>query len=85
MSNTKSGFGALSEARRKEVSSKGGREAHARGTAHQFTAETASVAGRKAHANGTAYRWTREQAQAAGRKGAAMRKANKAREDGGVP
>lgn len=41
------GFGLLSPERRKEISSAGGRAAHAAGTAYQFTTETAKVAGSK--------------------------------------
>lgn len=33
--------------RMKEIASKGGRAAHAKGTAHQWTAEEAQAAGRK--------------------------------------
>lgn len=41
------GFAAISPERRAEIASKGGRAAHARGTAHRFTAEEASAAGKK--------------------------------------
>ncbi len=46
------GFASLSPERRFEISSKGGKAAHAKGTAHQFTSEEAKIAGRK---GGAAY------------------------------
>ncbi|GAB2561955.1 stress-induced protein [Dyella jejuensis] len=41
------GFAAMDEHRRREVASLGGRIAHARGRAHQFTPEEARKAGQK--------------------------------------
>lgn len=41
------GFAAISPERRREITRKGGKAAHAMGTAHQFTPEEARVAGRK--------------------------------------
>jgi len=41
------GFAALSPEKRKEIASKGGKAAHAAGTAHQFTREEAIAAGAK--------------------------------------
>jgi general stress protein YciG len=41
------GFAAMTKEQRAEISRKGGRAAHARGTAHEFTAEEARRAGRK--------------------------------------
>lgn len=41
------GFADLDQARRQEIASEGGREAHRRGTAHEFTSEEAREAGRK--------------------------------------
>lgn len=43
----KQGFAALSKARVQEISSSGGKAAHAKGTAHKFTKEEAQAAGRK--------------------------------------
>jgi hypothetical protein len=43
----KRGFELLSPEEKKRVSSRGGRAAHAVGTAHQFTKEEARIAGRK--------------------------------------
>lgn len=41
------GFAAISPERRKEISSSGGKAAHAAGTAHQFSSAEARVAGTK--------------------------------------
>jgi uncharacterized protein len=41
------GFAAMSPAKRREISSKGGKAAHAKGTAHEFDSEEARTAGRK--------------------------------------
>lgn len=41
------GFAALSPERRREISSIGGKKAHALGTAHRFSPEEAQQAGRK--------------------------------------
>jgi general stress protein YciG len=41
------GFAAMDPAKQREIASKGGRAAHAKGTAHEFTADEARSAGRK--------------------------------------
>ena len=41
------GFAAMDAAKQREIASRGGRAAHEKGTAHEFTAEEARVAGRK--------------------------------------
>ncbi len=43
----KRGFATLSLERRREIASKGGKVAHAKGTAHEFTTEQAIMAGTK--------------------------------------
>jgi len=43
----KRGFASMSRTLHREIASKGGVAAHAKGTAHEWTAEEASVAGRK--------------------------------------
>ena len=51
MSNTnekrKRGFAAMDPEKQKEIARKGGRAAHEKGTAHEFTSEEARVAGHK--------------------------------------
>ena len=67
------GFAAMDPAKQRAIASRGGKAAHAKGTAHEFTPEEARAAGRKggqaAHAKGTAHEFTAEEARAAGRKG----------------
>ncbi len=41
------GFSAMDKFKQKEIASKGGKAAHQKGTAHEFTAEEARAAGRK--------------------------------------
>lgn len=41
------GFAAMNRELVSEIARKGGRAAHAQGTAHEFTSEEASIAGRK--------------------------------------
>jgi general stress protein YciG len=43
----KRGFAAMDKDAQRAIASKGGRAAHARGTAHEFTSEEAAEAGRK--------------------------------------
>lgn len=47
MATSKRGFASMDAAKQKEIASKGGRAAHAKGTAHEFTSDEARVAGRK--------------------------------------
>lgn len=76
----KRGFASMDAARQRAIASKGGRAAHQKGTAHEFTSEEARAAGRKggqaAHSRGTAHRFTSEEARAAGRKGGRKPRAN---------
>ena len=41
------GFAAMDEDKQREIASKGGRAAHQKGTAHEFTSDEAREAGRK--------------------------------------
>lgn len=69
----KRGFAAMDRDKQRAIASKGGRAAHQKGTAHEFTPEEAREAGRKggqaAHEKGKAHRFTPEEAREAGRKG----------------
>lgn len=47
MATSKRGFASMDAAKQKEIASKGGRAAHAKGTAHEFSSDEARVAGRK--------------------------------------
>jgi general stress protein YciG len=47
MATSKRGFASMDPTKQREIASKGGRAAHAKGTAHEFTSDEARVAGRK--------------------------------------
>jgi general stress protein YciG len=63
----------MDQEKRRIIASKGGKAAHEKGSAHEFTPEEAREAGRKgghvAHQRGTAHQFTSEEAREAGRKG----------------
>jgi len=67
------GFAGMDSQKQREIASKGGKAAHAKGTAHEFTPAEAREAGRKggqaAHERGTAHQFTPDEAREAGRKG----------------
>src|SRR2546430_14268689 len=69
----KRGFGSMDEIKQRQIASKGGQAAHAKGSAHEFSPEEAreagSKGGRAAHETGTAHEFSSEEARAAGRKG----------------
>lgn len=46
-SKSSRGFASMDVVKQKEIASKGGKAAHEKGTAHQFTSEEAAAAGRK--------------------------------------
>ena len=64
------GFAAMDPARQKEISSKGGKAAHEKGTAHEFSADEARNAGRK---GGIAISQNREHMARIGREGGKAR------------
>jgi uncharacterized protein len=67
MANTsKRGFASMDPSKQREIASKGGKAAHAKGTAHEFTSDEARVAGRK---GGEAVSRDREHMSAIGREG----------------
>ena len=47
MGTSKRGFASMDPDKQKRIASKGGRAAHEKGTAHEFTPEEAREAGRK--------------------------------------
>src|SRR5207245_10255489 len=69
----KRGFGSMDEIKQRQIASKGGQAAHAKGSAHEFSPEEAreagSKGGRAAHEKGSAHEFSSEEARAAGRKG----------------
>lgn len=64
------GFASMDESRQRAIASEGGRAAHARGTAHEFTSEEAREAGRK---GGEAVSQNREHMAEIGRRGGEAR------------
>jgi uncharacterized protein len=71
---SKRGFASMDPNRQREIASKGGRAAHAKGTAHEFTSDEARNAGRK---GGEAVSRNREHMAAIGRKGGESRSRNR--------
>src|SRR5256885_17230475 len=65
-STSKRGFASMDPQRKKEIASKGGRAAHEKGTAHEFSPEEARNAGRK---GGEAVSRNRDPMSSIGRKG----------------
>ncbi len=81
------GFAAMDVARQRAIASAGGRAAHAKGTAHEFTSDEARAAGRK---GGEAVSRNREHMAAIGRVGGrnshgSSRPQNAALEQGAMP
>jgi general stress protein YciG len=67
MSSTSNrGFASMDREKQREIASKGGKAAHMKGTAHEFTADEARQAGRK---GGVTVSQNREHMAAIGRKG----------------
>lgn len=51
MANSRRGFAAMDPQKQRQIASKGGKVAHERGTAHEFSSEEAREAGRKGGQN----------------------------------
>jgi general stress protein YciG len=64
------GFASMDQTKQKEIASKGGRAAHAKGTAHEFDSSEARAAGRK---GGMAVSRNREHMASIGRRGGEAR------------
>jgi general stress protein YciG len=67
------GFASMDDEKQREIASKGGKAAHEKGTAHEFTPDEARAAGHKggevAHGKGTAHEFSSQEAREAGHKG----------------
>jgi general stress protein YciG len=75
MSDTsKRGFASMDQEKQREIASKGGKAAHEKGTAHEFTSEEAREAGRK---GGEAVSQDREHMAEIGRQGGKQSHKNK--------
>lgn len=70
------GFASMDPARQREIASEGGKAAHQKGTAHEFTSEEARRAGSMSHGN-------RQSAEASSRSTTARTSAKPAGEQGG--
>jgi uncharacterized protein len=68
------GFASMDPSKQKEIASKGGRAAHQKGTAHEFTSGEAREAGRK---GGESVSRDREHMSAIGRRGGEHRGMNR--------
>ena len=70
---SKRGFASMDPERQREIASEGGKAAHQKGFAHEFSSQEAREAGSKggqaAHRRGTAHEFDSQEARAAGRKG----------------
>jgi general stress protein YciG len=64
------GFAAMDQQKQREIASKGGRAAHVKGTAHQWSSDEARAAGRK---GGETVSQNREHMSAIGRRGGEAR------------
>ncbi len=71
------GFASMDEEKQREIASKGGKAAHERGTAHEFTSEEAREAGRK---GGEKVSQDREHMSEIGRKGGESSRGGRNRE-----
>lgn len=71
---SKRGFASMDPERQKEIASRGGRAAHQKGTAHEFSSDEARRAGRK---GGEAVSRDRSYMAMIGRRGGERRSANR--------
>ena len=77
------GFASMDPSRQREIASKGGRAAHAKGTAHEWSSDEARVAGQK---GGVAVSRDRAHMAAIGREGGESRsRANRLRQQSDTP
>ncbi len=67
------GFASMDPERQREIASRGGKAAHEKGTAHEFTADEAREAGRK---GGQKVSQNREHMRRIGQKGGEARRAH---------
>jgi general stress protein YciG len=71
---SKRGFASMSKERQREIASKGGKAAHAKGTAHEWSSDEAKVAGSK---GGKVVSSNRQHMEHIGRKGGEARARNR--------
>lgn len=78
-SRSNRGFASMDRSKQREIASKGGKAAHAKGTAHEFDSSEAREAGRK---GGVAVSRNREHMAAIGRRGGEARGQSRSRVSG---
>ena len=81
-SPSRRGFAGMDAAKQREISSKGGKAAHEKGTAHEFTTDEAREAGRK---GGQRVSQDRQHMAQIGREGGRSRGAERQKRDQPVP
>ena len=86
-SNTRNrGFASMNSERQREIARKGGKAAHEKGTAHEFTPDEARAAGRKGGERVSADRSHMSRiGRLGGRSSAGRRQATRTQHDGGFP
>src|SRR2546430_6999344 len=85
-SSTKNrGFASMNSEKQREIARKGGRAAHEKGTAHEFTSDEARAAGRKGGERVSADRRHMAEIGRLGGRSSAGRRATKSRDDGNAP
>jgi uncharacterized protein len=83
-SNTRNrGFASMNAEKQREIARKGGRAAHEKGTAHEFTSDEARAAGRKGGERVSADRRHMAEIGRMGGRSSAGRRASKSSSDGG--
>lgn len=75
---TRRGFASMDQDKQREIASKGGRAAHEKGTAHEFSSDEAREAGRK---GGESVSRDREHMAEIGRKGGQASHGRESQED----
>lgn len=80
--NGRRGFASMTPEKQREIASKGGKIAHARGTAHEWNGAAAVDAGRRG-GNSVVQHHGREHMAEIGRRGGLARRANRAGDNNG--
>ena len=81
VNNTRNrGFASMDDSKQREIASKGGRAAHEKGTAHEFSSDEAREAGRK---GGQAVSQNREHMAQIGRRGGEASRGGQKRDQSG--
>lgn len=71
------GFASMDKERQRAIASAGGRTAHVKGHAHEFSSAEAAAAAKIGHKKGACHIFTPEEARLAGKKGGLARARNR--------